>query len=108
MYNKRHGFKIFLAIVAIIAVIFGLVKLLELSNNVGPTLANTQEEYSGIIPHMEKISHNTENSCWSYYVDHTTNRIYLVYCAGYQFGMSAVFNSDGTPMTLDQLLALAD
>ena len=108
MYDKWRGLKIALAIVIIIAVIFGLIELLILSNNIGPTLANTQEEYSGIIPQMEKISHNTENACWSYYVDHTTNYVYLTYSAGYQFGMSAVLNPDGTPMTLDQLLTLAD
>ena len=100
----RNAGKVVLAIVIIAALLFGFAKLIQLSNNVGPTVADTHEEYSGIVPHMEKISHNTENACWSYYIDHTTNSVYLVYSAGHQCAMSVVLNEDGTPMTPEQLI----
>ena len=96
--------KVILTIIIIAAILFGLVALLKVSNNVGPTIADTHEEYSGVIPHMEKVAHNREDGYWSYYVDHTTNNVYLVYRCGYQFGMSTILNPDGTTMTLEQLI----
>ena len=101
--EMRNAGKVVLTIVIIAALLFGCAKLIQLSNNVGPTVADTHEEYSGIVPHMEKVSHNTEDACWFYYIDHTTNSIYLVKETTYQFGISPVLNSDGTPMTLEDL-----
>ena len=53
---------------------------------------------------MEKISNNPDDVNWTYYVDHTTDSIYLVKETTYQFGISPVLNSDGTLMTLEQLI----
>ena len=40
---------------------------------------------------------------YEYIIDENTNNVYLKYSCGRQAGMSIVMNSDGTPMTLEQL-----
>lgn len=40
---------------------------------------------------------------YEYIIDENTNNVYLKYSCGRQAGMSIIMNSDGTPMTLEQL-----
>lgn len=51
-------------------------------------------------PAVRYISKNVE---YGYIIDENTNNIYLKFSCGRQAGMSIVMNSDGTPMTLEQL-----
>ena len=87
----------------LLGIIYGASWIGDQAKLASHSLASTHEEYNGFTPKMEKISNNPDDVDWTYYVDHTTNSIYLVKETTYQFGISPVLNSDGTPMTLEQL-----
>ena len=95
---------IILIVGILLGIIYGASWIGNRATLASHSLASTHEEYSGLTPKMEKISNNPDDVNWTYYVDHTTDSIYLVKETTYQFGISPVLNSDGTPMTLEQLI----
>ena len=95
---------IILIVGILLGIIYGASWIGDRATLASHSLASTHEEYSGLTPKMEKISNNPDDVNWTYYVDHTTDSIYLVKETTYQFGISPVLNSDGTPMTLEQLI----
>ena len=92
-----------LTVAAIVLLLAAMIKLIDRADYKRPVLADKHMKYNGLVPSMEKISRGPKDACWSYYVDHTTNHVYIVYDAGYHFGLASVQNPDGTPMTLEQL-----
>ena len=95
---------IILIVGILLGIIYGASWIGNRATLASHSLASTHEEYSGLTPKMEKISNNPDDVNWTYYVDHTTDSIYLVKETTYQFGISPVLNSDGTLMTLEQLI----
>ena len=94
---------IILIVGILLGIIYGASWIGDRATLASHSLASTHEEYNRLTPKMEKISNNPDDVNWTYYVDHTTNSIYLVKETTYQFGISPVLNSDGTPMTLEEL-----
>jgi hypothetical protein len=95
------------AIIIGVALFFGLCRFTDwLGQNDNVAIAETVES-NEILPEMVRVSEH-KNDGWSYYVDKRTNYTYLVYEGHYKKAVTALFNPDGTPMTLDQLLNTAD
>lgn len=46
---------------------------------------------------------NNKRTYFEYMVDHDTNIVYLMYNYGYQCGVTVMYNSDGSIMTVDKL-----
>ncbi len=107
-YRTRHILKIILITVVCIslfvAFILGVSALSRWSHLRGPSMADTNESYNKLVPSMEQIQVNEKDVYWTYYVDHTTDYVYLVYDNYHQFGVAALLNTDGTPMTLEQFV----
>lgn len=93
-----------LFLIAILAIIlFFWFKHDERAESTRPVLADKHRSYNRFFPNMEEIARGPKDSCWSYFVDHTTGCIYIKYTTGWQCGLAIVLNPDGTPMTLEDL-----
>lgn len=89
--NKR--IKIICACVMLSLLISGCVK---------NTSKADKDISSGITPNILSTS-NLSDGDYFYVVDKNTGVVYLCYTSVYRYGMSVMFNRDGTPVTAEQL-----
>lgn len=68
----------------------------------GTDATSAKENYQNITPNIVQIE-NSYRASYFYLLDKNTGVVYLQYSDGYAAGMTVMLNTDGTPVTAEQL-----
>ena len=66
--------------------------------------ATSERVVQNIAPNIINCGgNNSLNDCYGYIVDKNTGVVYLYYSGYYKYGLTVMLNTDGTPITAEQL-----